>query len=92
MSADYVVVGSGLIGATLARILVDNGLDVIVVERRESIGGNVHDHFHESGIRVHTYGPHYFRTSAERIWRYVQRFADFYKFEAILMTDVDGQL
>jgi len=92
MVADYVIVGSGLTGATIARTLADNGLDVVVVERREHLGGNVHDHFHDSGIRVHTYGPHYFRTSSDRIWTYVQRFADFYRFEAVLMSFVDGRL
>jgi UDP-galactopyranose mutase len=92
MIADYLVVGSGLTGATIARTLVDHGHDVVVVERRSHLGGNVHDHFHESGIRIHTYGPHYFRTSADAIWNFVGRFAEFYPFEAVLMSEVDGRL
>lgn len=92
MIADYVVVGAGLTGATIARTLADHGRDVVVLDRRNHIGGNVHDEFHASGIRIHTYGPHYFRTSSERIWEYVCRFAEFYPFEAVLMSAIDGRL
>lgn len=92
MIADYLVIGAGLTGATIARTLADHGRDVVLVERRPHLGGNVYDEVHPSGIRLHTYGPHYFRTSADEIWRYVRRFADFYPFEAVLMTQVDGRL
>jgi UDP-galactopyranose mutase len=92
MIADYLVVGAGLTGATIARYLVDRGHDVLVIDRRTHVGGNVHDYVHESGIRIHTYGPHYFRTSADSIWDFVRRFADFYPFEAVLMSEVDGRL
>lgn len=88
--ADYVVVGAGLTGATIARLLKDAGLDVAVVERREVVGGNCHDQMID-GFRVHTYGPHYFRTNSERIWLFVNRFADWYPFEARVMTQVDGK-
>ncbi len=69
----YLIVGSGLTGAVIARTLVDAGREVLVVDRRAHMGGNVHDHVHPSGIRIHTYGPHYFRTSADSIWSYVTR-------------------
>lgn len=92
MIADYVVVGSGLTGATIARTLTDQGQDVIVVERRRHVGGNVHDDMHPSGIRIHTYGPHYFRTSSDNIWEYVRRFAEFYPFAAVLMSEIDDRL
>ena len=92
MDVDYLIVGSGLTGATIARTLADHGRQVAIVERRVDVGGNVHDHLHDSGVRIHTYGPHYFRTSAERIWRYVRRFGEFHKFEAVLMSRVDNRL
>jgi UDP-galactopyranose mutase len=91
MTADYIVVGAGLTGATIARLLTDAGRDVIVLERRSHAGGNVHDFLHESGIRIHTYGPHYFRTGSRRIWEYATRFARFYSFEARVLTQVDGR-
>ncbi|HEX3861707.1 MAG TPA: FAD-dependent oxidoreductase [Stellaceae bacterium] len=92
MEADYLVVGSGLTGATIARELADHGRDVVVIERRPEVGGNLHDTVHSSGIRIHTYGPHYFRTSSDHIWNYVRRFADFYPFEAVLMSEIDDRL
>ena len=87
----FLVVGSGLTGAVIARALVDAGRDVLVLERRSHLGGNVHDHFHPSGIRVHTYGPHYFRTNDDALWQFVNRFARFYKYEAVLTSWVDGR-
>ncbi|MCL5030025.1 MAG: NAD(P)-binding protein [Bacteroidetes bacterium] len=87
---DYLIVGSGLTGGTIARMLQDSGREVLVLERRNHIGGNVHDHFHPSGIRVHTYGPHYFRTNSDRLWEFVNRFSSFYKYEASLKSFVDG--
>ena len=92
MIADYLVVGSGLTGATIARTLADAGRDVLVLERRPQVGGNLYDFVHHSGIRLHPHGPHYFRTSSGGIWRYVNRFTEFYRFEAVLMSQVDGRL
>ena len=71
-------------------MLHDAGREVLVLERRPHLGGNVHDYVHQSGIRIHTYGPHYFRTNSEAIWEFVHRFARFFPYEAILKTWVDG--
>jgi UDP-galactopyranose mutase len=90
-TSDYVVVGSGLTGGVIARMLNDAGRDVVVVERRDHLGGNVHDTRHPSGIRIHTYGPHYFRTNSAKVWDFVNRFAEFYRYEAVLASCVDGQ-
>jgi len=92
MIADYLIVGAGLTGATIARTLADVGHDVLVVERRPHVGGNLNDFTHHSGIRIHAHGPHYFRTSSDGIWAFVRRFAEFYRFEAVLMSEVDGRL
>jgi len=89
--ADYIVVGSGITGATIARQLVDAGLDVLVVDRRSHIGGNVHDFTHESGVRIHTYGPHYFRTNSDSLWEFVNRFTDFHLYRPIVYSLVDGR-
>jgi UDP-galactopyranose mutase len=91
IAADFVIVGSGLTGATIARVLSDNGWQVLVLERRAQLGGNVHDSVHASGHRFHTFGPHYFRTAADRIWQFVNRFAAFYRYEAKIMAQIDGR-
>ena len=92
MECDFLIVGSGLTGAVIARKLADAGQSVLVLDRRLHLGGNVHDHRHGSGVRVHTYGPHYFRTNNEDIWRFVNGFSAFYKYEAVLKSYVDGAL
>lgn len=92
MTPDFLVVGTGLMGATVARTLTDAGHTVVVVERRSCIGGNVHDYVHDCGIRMHAHGPHYFRTSSDRVWQFVQRFADFYRYEARVLSRIDGVL
>jgi UDP-galactopyranose mutase len=86
----FLIVGSGLTGAVIARTLVDAGSEVLMVDRRSHLGGNVHDHLHSSGVRVHTYGPHYFRTNDDELWAFVNRFAQFYKYEAVVKSCVDG--
>lgn len=90
MNSDYLIIGSGLTGAVIARALTDTGKRVLIVDRRSHLGGNVHDHCHPSGIRIHTYGPHYFRTNDSDLWAFVNRFAAFYSYEAALKSWVDG--
>ena len=84
---DYLIVGSGITGATIARMLHDAGREVLVIDRRQHLGGNVHDQ-EIDGLRIHTYGPHYFRTSSSFIWEWVNRFADFQPFEARVLSDI----
>lgn len=73
---DYLVVGAGLYGATFARQMTDAGKQCIVVDRRQHIAGNVYSR-NVSGVEVHMYGPHIFHTNSEKIWNYVNQFADF---------------
>ena len=74
----------------MARLLYQKGHSVLVLERRNHLGGNVHDYVHESGIRIHTYGPHLFRTSSKRIWDFVNSISDFYNYEHRVKTLIDG--
>ena len=62
-----------------------------VIDRRPHVGGNVFDTVHASGIRVHAYGPHYFRTKSDAVWRFVNRFTTFDRYEARLLSHVDGR-
>lgn len=79
MSADLVVVGSGLYGLTIAeRVANDLGKRVVIVERRNHLGGNAYSEIdEETGIEVHKYGAHLFHTSDERVWDYVNQFTKF---------------
>lgn len=91
IKADFVIVGSGLTGSTIARILSDYQQDVIILERKDHIGGNVFDYKHESGAMIHKYGPHYFRCGSEKIWNFVNRFSEFYNWSSVLMSKVNGE-
>ena len=73
---DYLIVGSGLFGATVAYELNKRGYKVLVVEKRNSIAGNIYTEEVE-GIQVHKYGPHIFHTSNKDTWDYINQFAKF---------------
>ena len=70
---DYLIVGSGLFGATFARLATDRGKRCLVIDKRPHCGGNVYcEEMH--GIQVHWYGPHIFHTSNREVWEFVNRF------------------
>ncbi|HQC54441.1 MAG TPA: UDP-galactopyranose mutase [Clostridia bacterium] len=76
---DYLIVGSGLFGATFAYEKSLSGKKCLVIEKRSHIGGNVYTENIE-GINVHKYGAHIFHTSNKEVWEYINQFADFNNF------------
>jgi UDP-galactopyranose mutase len=73
---DYLVVGCGMFGAVFARRAAECGRRVLVVDKRDHIGGNCYSES-IAGVEVHRYGPHIFHTDDERVWDFVNRFARF---------------
>ncbi len=88
---DYLIVGSGLFGATFARQAVDAGKRVLVIDRRPHIAGNVYTE-DIAGIHVHKYGAHIFHTNDKAVWNYVNRFADFNRFTNAPVANYKGEL
>ena len=76
---DYLIVGSGLFGATMANLLNKAGKKVLVIEKRENIAGNVYTEEIE-GIQVHKYGAHIFHTDYKDVWDYVNSFVEFNRY------------
>ena len=74
VSYDYLIVGSGLLGATFAHLATQAGRKCLVVERRNHTGGNVHCQEVE-GINVHQYGAHILHTNNPQVWRFVNDIA-----------------
>lgn len=75
---DLVVVGSGFYGLTIAERAASEGFKVVVLERREHLGGNAFSYTEpKSGVEVHKYGSHLFHTSNQKVWDYVNRFTQF---------------
>jgi UDP-galactopyranose mutase len=87
---DWIIAGAGFTGATLAeRIATQMGEKVLVVDRRDHIGGNAYDATNDRGILVHRYGPHIFHTNSEKVRAYLSRFTQWrpYVHEAVAVVD-----
>ena len=74
--SDYLIVGAGLYGAVFAHEMKRQGRQVLVIDRRAHIAGNIYTE-QVLDIQVHKYGAHIFHTSDRKIWEYVNRFAEF---------------
>ena len=79
MKYDYVIVGSGLFGATFANLAKKDGKKVLVIEKRNHIAGNIYTEEIE-GINVHKYGAHIFHTDDKEVWNYVNSFVEFNRY------------
>ena len=79
MKYDYVIVGSGLFGATFANLAKKEGKKVLVIEKRNHIAGNIYTEKIE-GINVHKYGAHIFHTDDKEVWDYVNSFVEFNRY------------
>ena len=77
---DIMLVGAGLYNAVLANKFANHGFSVLIVEKRNEIGGNCHT-YELNGITVHKYGAHIFHTSNEEVWRFATNFANFVPFQ-----------
>ena len=91
MIYDFLIVGSGLFGATFAERAAAMGKKCLVLERRPHIAGNVYTQ-EIAGIHVHTYGGHIFHTQEEFLWRYANRFADFKPYIHSPLANYKGKL
>lgn len=90
---DAIVAGAGFSGAVMAeRMASQLGWRVLVLEQRDHIGGNCHDQYDESGILIHTYGPHIFHTRHQAVWDYLSQFTEWRPYEHRVLGEVDGEL
>lgn len=92
MTKPIIIVGAGPSGATLARKFAEDGEKVIVVDRRDHIGGNTYDYINEYGIRIAKYGAHIWHNSDEEVQEFVSRFTKWDKYHHIVRGNVDGNL
>ena len=91
MKYDYLVVGSGLFGATFAHEAKAAGKSVLVIDKRPNIAGNVYTQDVE-GIHVHRFGAHIFHTNNKKVWEYVNRFVVFNRFTNSPVANYHGEL
>lgn len=90
---DYLIVGAGFAGSVIAeRLAAGSGKKVLLIDRREHIGGNAYDHLDAAGVMVHRYGPHIFHTNAQRIVDYLSQFTEWRPYEHRVLAQVDEHL
>ena len=94
MGVDYVIVGAGISGCVTANLLHKKypGSQILVVEKRDHIGGNCYDYTDRLGLLCHKYGPHLFHTNDKEVWDYVSSYAEgWYYYQHKVLSYVDGQ-
>ncbi len=91
MKYDYLIVGAGLFGSVFARQAADAGKKVLLIDKRDHIGGNIYTEDVE-GISVHKYGAHIFHTNDKEVWSYLNRFAEFNRYTNSPVANYKGEL
>ena len=95
MTVDKIIIGAGLYGLYAAQKCGAAGQRVLVLERRNHVGGNAYDCFDEAGVLIHQYGPHIFHTNSTRVFDYLSRFTRWRPYEHQVVAnlpDGDGRL
>ncbi len=93
MNFDVLIVGAGISGLTLAeRFASQKGSKVLVIDKRNHIGGNCYDYYNDDGILISKYGAHLFHTKLDDVWEYVQKFSEFTPYQHKVLSSVDGKL
>ena len=90
---DYLIVGAGFAGSVLAERLASEGnKKVLIIDKRDHIGGNAYDYYNNDGILIHKYGPHIFHTNSKEVFEYLGQFTPWRPYEHKVLGSVDGQL
>jgi UDP-galactopyranose mutase len=90
---DYLIVGAGFAGSVLAeRLASQANKKVLIIDKRNHIGGNAYDHYDKDGILVHKYGPHIFHSNCKDVFDYLGMFTPWRPYEHRVLASVDGQL
>lgn len=91
MKYDYLIVGSGLFGATFAYFAHKQGKKCLVIDKRPQLGGNLYCEEKE-GINIHKYGAHIFHTHSKRVWEFVNSLVEFNRYTNSPVANYQGQL
>ena len=89
---DYLIVGAGFSGSVLAERLANIGKKILLIDKRNHIGGNAYDYYNNDGILIHKYGPHIFHTNSKDVFDYLGKFTSWRPYEHRVLASVDGQL
>lgn len=93
MIFDYLIVGAGFAGSVIAeRLASQASKKVILIDKRNHIGGNAYDYYNDEGILVHKYGPHIFHTNSHEVFEYLSQFTQWRPYEHRVLASVDDKL
>ncbi len=85
---DIWIAGAGYAGAVSARALAERGKRVLVLERRDHIGGNAYDCLDEAGVLIHKYGPHIFHTNDKKVFDFLSRFTQWRDYQHQVVANI----
>lgn len=92
MKCDYLIVGAGFAGSVLAeRIASQLNKKVVIIEKRNHIGGNAFDEYDEHGILIHKYGPHIFHTNSKEVFDYLSQFTEWIPYEHKVLAKIGNE-
>jgi UDP-galactopyranose mutase len=92
MRYDYIVVGAGIAGITFAENIANRlNKKVLLIEKRNHIGGNCYDEYNEDGILIHKYGPHIFHTNNKKVWNHLSQFTEWNIYYHKVLGSIDGK-
>ena len=90
---DYLIVGCGFAGSVLAeRLASQHDARILMIDKRDHVGGNAYDEKNADGILYHKYGPHIFHTNSDEVFAYLSRFTDWRPYEHRVLATVRDQL
>ncbi len=92
MKLDVLVVGAGFAGSVIAERMASAGSTVLVIDKRDHIGGNAFDEIDRNGVLIHRYGPHIFHTNAAAVSDYLSAFTDWIPYEHRVLASLSGKL
>jgi UDP-galactopyranose mutase len=92
MNVDWMIIGAGYTGCVLAeRIASQLDRKVLLVDKRDHVGGNAYDYHNEHGVLVHQYGPHIFHTNSKKVWDYLSMFTEWRPYYHHVLGVIEGK-
>lgn len=89
---NFLLIGAGITNLTLGLTAALRSHSVVIIDRRDHVGGNCFDYFDENSIDIHAYGTHIFHTDNAEVWRFISQFTQWYPYQHEVKALVDGQL
>jgi UDP-galactopyranose mutase len=90
-SFDILVVGAGYAGSVAARALAEQGKRVLILERRNHVGGNAYDCTDKAGVLIHQYGPHIFHTNDKKVFDWLSRFTQWRDYQHRVVANIPAE-